>query len=112
MQGGDEITVQATSTFWLESARRFVHPPEQVTIPRTDYPMYEAVCRHLVAGTLEDRKAPPRKSFRDKVVEKGAALVAAVASSGEKFDCPHCTQVFKAAKGLEIHLKNAHKDKE
>lgn len=104
------VTLQATSVFWLARENRHVFPGEQFEIERAEFPNFAPVAKHLVSGKLfPDRPA----KFTDRLVEKtksvlGLAAPAADSTRSTRFECAECDQVFKAAKGLEIHMKNAH----
>ena len=102
-----QITLEATSVFWFAPENRHVFPGQQITIPDSDFPLYAAVAKHLVAGKLPGGRPP---KFTDRLVTKTKEVLglAPPAEDQTRFECAHCKQVFKAAKGLEIHLKNAH----
>jgi hypothetical protein len=105
------IVLQAGSTFWFEygSSSRWVFAGQTFEIDQADFALFEAVAKEIVEGSLPNN---PRK-FTERMVTKAREAVSTVvdAVSGAtagKFPCPHCGLTFKAAKGLEIHTKNAH----
>lgn len=108
------LRLRATSTFWFYSENRHVYQGEEFDLPAERFPEYELVAKELVSGKLPTGRPP---SFREKLVEKAGGAVAAakvalgLADSTDRFICQHCQQVFKAQRGLEIHLRNAHPPK-
>lgn len=107
-----KLTLQAGTTFWFDypgdQPARHIFPGQPFTIEDKDFALFEVVGTEIVEGKLP---AP-----KPKLVERVAAKVAAVLGgskaekASEKIACPECGQVFKAARGLEIHIANAHKE--
>lgn len=109
-----KLTLQAGSTFWFDypadPPARFVPEGSPFTIDDQDFAQFAAVGIEIVEGKLP----APKPSIVTAVVTKVAQAlgVAKPEKTAEKFICEHCNQVFTAARGLEIHLYNAHKDAE
>lgn len=123
----DQVTIRMTrGPVWHQEMPggkgRWLKRGDELTLHRDHVARYESGCPELVAGTLKAPPPPRPPSFKEKMVTKVAEAAqsvteavtgkrsrkeAAPASPGE-FPCPYCSQVFNAARGLEIHLKNAH----
>lgn len=109
-----DLTLQAGSTFWFEypanPPARWIFEGQSFAIQAQDFPLYEAVAKEVVTGNLSPRPIPFAERIVTKVKEVLQAPPAAKPGVPSKFPCPHCGVVFKAQKGLDVHIHNAHKE--
>jgi hypothetical protein len=109
-----KITLQAGSTFWfdypLNPPARWISIGQPFEIESKDFPLYEAVGKELLNGKLPEAPKPFAERVAKIAQNLSDVLSGKPKASPDKHPCPHCGTVFTAAKGLEIHLRNAHKE--
>ena len=126
----DLITLEVTDSgpAWFAREKRYIRRGDQITIPQSEYKQWAGVCKKLISGTIPEPARPyafltrpvaPTPTFVEKVVQKATeaveAVVEAVTGGREPskpglFPCPHCPREFTAERGLQVHVRNAHRD--
>lgn len=105
-----KITLQAGSTFWFDypdnPPARHIFEGQSFEIDSVHFPEYALVGKELLAGEMPE----PTKPLAERVFNKIKGAFGLNTPEPTRWPCEHCDKVFNAPKGLEIHMRNAHKD--